>query len=869
MNSSNINTIKCKLLVIAISVMSLSCATTINNSPDNTSNTSPLKNKDNSSADSITKLLNQPQLSASASKNNLLKLNNTIGIEKPLTLEKIMSDPDWIGRAPESWYWGDDNQSVFYKQKREGNILRDLFVKNMSEKGNGKLVNLANLHQVSDQEARFNQNRTHKVYTFEGNIFLKNLLNQNVQQLTHTSAIEMSPQFLTNGDIAYRVANVFYSINLKNNQIKELANLQMTLENEQVSNSSDSRYLQNEQLNLIKYIKLQQTNNQLEKDQKREWRVNNKSITQSNFYFNKHLKVIHASLSPAGNKIIVSVASTEPMAKSSDVMPNYVTGSGNIAIEPVRSRVADNLQYQEFIYLLDITDGTKQHITYESLPGFNDDVLAKVKTENYALKGKSYKSKKSPRYIHIMEAINPIQWNKKGDQVALLLEAWDNKDRWLTTVDFQSKKFESQHRLHDNAWINWSFNEFGWLNTAANTSKSSDHKSSDRLYYLSEESGFSHLYVKPLNANAKQLTSGKFEVNDLTLSNNEETIFYRANQKHPGIYEIYQIELNTGNITRLTDLGGDNYFQLSPDNSKLLISHSTINMPPELYVEVVDNTPEATRLTHTVSEEFLNMPWSLPKVIAIPSTNQAAPIYSKVYFPKDFANKKSKNKAVMFSHGAGYLQNSHLGWSGYFREHMFHSLLVQKGYVVIDMDYRASAGYGRDWRTAIYRHMGKPEVEDMRNGVNWLVQHANVDANRVGTYGGSYGGFLTLMSMFTQPDLFQSGAALRLVSDWAYYNHGYTANILNTPADDPMAYERSSPIYFVEGLQKTLLINAPMIDDNVFFQDTVRLVQRLIELEKQNFETAIYPVEPHGFVQPSSWLDEYRRIFNLFETTLN
>jgi len=866
MNSSNINTIKCKLLVIAISVMSLSCATTLNNS-------STLQNKDNNSAGSITTLLNQPQLSVSASKHDQLKLNKRTGIEKPLTLEKIMSDPDWIGRAPESWYWGDNSQSIYYKQKRESNILRDLFVKNITEQGNGKLVNLANLHQVSDQEARFNQNRTHKVYTFEGNIFLKDLFNQKVQQLTHTSAIEMSPQFLTNGDIAYRVGNVFYSINLKNNQIKELANLQMTLENEQVSSSSDSHYLQNEQLNLIKYLKLQQTNAQLEKDQKREWRVNNSSITQSNFYFTKNLKVVHASLSPAGNKIIVTVASTEPMAKSSDVMPNYVTESGNIAIEPVRSRVADNRQYQEFIYLLDITDGTKQHITYESLPGFDEDVLAKVKTENYllnnALKGKSYKSKKSPRYIHIMQATNPIQWNKKGDQVALLLEAWDNKDRWLATVDFQSKKFESQHRLHDSAWINWSFNEFGWLNTTTNASKGSDYKSPDRLYYLSEESGFSHLYVKPLNANAKQLTFGKFEVNDLTLSNNEKTIFYRANQKHPGIYEIYQIELNTGNVTRLTDLGGDNYFQLSPDNSKLLISHSTINMPPELYVEVVDNTPEATRLTDTVSEEFLNMPWTPPKVIAIASSNQAAPIYSKVYLPKDFANKKSKNKAVMFSHGAGYLQNSHLGWSGYFREHMFHSLLVQKGYVVIDMDYRASAGYGRDWRTAIYRHMGKPEVEDMRDGVNWLVQHANVDVNKVGTYGGSYGGFLTLMSMFTQPDLFQSGAALRLVSDWAYYNHGYTANILNTPADDPIAYERSSPIYFAEGLQKTLLINAPMIDDNVFFQDTVRLVQRLIELEKQNFETAIYPVEPHGFVQPSSWLDEYRRIFKLFETTLN
>jgi len=445
-----------------------------------------------------------------------------------------------------------------------------------------------------------------------------------------------------------------------------------------------------------------------------------------------------------------------------------------------------------------------------------------------------------------------------------LFEAWDNKDRWLATVDFANKELVSQHRLHDDAWINWSFNEFGWLNRDDNGAD----KAQDKLYYLSEESGYSHLYVKPLEGKAKQLTSGKFELSDLTLSKDESTLFYRANQKHPGIYEIYQININSAEVTAMTDLGGNNFYQLSPDNSKLLISHSTTNMPPELYVEAVDNKPEAVRLTHTVSDAFLAMPWSVPNVVAIKSSNQVEPIYSKVYLPEGYDSANQKNKAVMFSHGAGYLQNSDLGWSGYFREYMFHSLLVQKGYVVIDMDYRASAGYGRDWRTAIYRHMGKPEVEDMRDGVNWLVDNANVDRQRIGTYGGSYGGFLTLMSLFTQPDLFQSGAALRLVSDWAYYNHGYTSNILNTPLDDAIAYERSSPIYFAEGLEKTLLINAPMIDDNVFFQDTVRLVQRLIELEKENFETAIYPVEPHGFVQPSSWLDEYRRIFKLFETTL-
>ena len=125
------------------------------------------------------------------------------------------------------------------------------------------------------------------------------------------------------------------------------------------------------------------------------------------------------------------------------------------------------------------------------------------------------------------------------------------------------------------------------------------------------------------------------------------------------------------------------------------------------------------------------------------------------------------------------------------------------------------------------------------------------------------------MALFNEPDLFACGAALRPVTDWAAYNHGYTSNILNIPELDPAAYERSSPIEFAEGLTKPLLIAHGMQDDNVFFQDSVRLAQRLIELEKENWELAVYPIEAHGFREPSSWLDEYRRIYKLIKDTLD
>jgi dipeptidyl aminopeptidase/acylaminoacyl peptidase len=188
--------------------------------------------------------------------------------------------------------------------------------------------------------------------------------------------------------------------------------------------------------------------------------------------------------------------------------------------------------------------------------------------------------------------------------------------------------------------------------------------------------------------------------------------------------------------------------------------------------------------------------------------------------------------------------------------------------VVLDIDYRGSAGYGRDWRTAIYRHMGGTDLDDHVDAARWLVKEHGVDAGRIGLYGGSYGGFITLMAMFTEPGVFAAGAALRPVTDWAHYNHPYTASILNLPQKDREAYTRSSPIYHASGLKGALLICHGMVDVNVLFQDTVRLVEKLIELRKENWEAAIYPVEDHGFVQPASWADEYKRILKLFETNL-
>ncbi len=356
--------------------------------------------------------------------------------------------------------------------------------------------------------------------------------------------------------------------------------------------------------------------------------------------------------------------------------------------------------------------------------------------------------------------------------------------------------------------------------------------------------------------------------------------FYTVtNEVHPGEQQFYRLPVNGGKAERITTMTGANNVTLSPDEKYIGILYSYSNKPWELYLQ--ENLPYLPDrqaagqsrkprgkteqiTTKAMSDEFRSYPWRDPELITF-KARDGAQVYARLYKPATPAPAKP---AVLFVHGAGYLQDAHKWWSYYFREFMFNNLLADNGYYVMDIDYRASAGYGRDWRTGIYRHMGGKDLDDNVDGVNYLIKTYGVDPKRIGLYGGSYGGFLTLMALFTTPGVFAAGAALRPVSDWANYNHGYTSAILNEPYNDSLAYRKSSPIYFAEGLKSYLLICHGMVDVNVHFQDAVKITQRLIELGKDNWEIAPYPMEDHGFVEPSSWMDEYKRIFKLFETEL-
>ena len=356
-------------------------------------------------------------------------------------------------------------------------------------------------------------------------------------------------------------------------------------------------------------------------------------------------------------------------------------------------------------------------------------------------------------------------------------------------------------------------------------------------------------------------------VTGVSFSADGRWFYVLSNAEAPYLYDVYRVPSGGGELHRITQFRGVEKFELEQSGKRLLVTHSASYIRSQLAVINADGKERARELTDTATAEYRSIAWNEPEVVEIPSTHFNGVIYAKVYRSPGAAASRA-HPAVIFIHGAGYMQNVHMHYPYYFREQMFNSWLAQQGYVVLDLDYRASAGYGREWRTAIYRQMGHPELEDLLDAKKWLAEQAAVDPKRVGLYGGSYGGFMTLMALFRAPGEFAAGAALRPVTDWMQYENDYTLAILNDPRVDPMAYARSSPMVFADGLRDPLLICHGVIDDNVLFEDSIRLYQRLIELHKDNFTISPYPLDRHAFTNADSWLDEYKRIYRLFETHL-
>ncbi|HJW46271.1 MAG TPA: S9 family peptidase [Lysobacter sp.] len=762
-----------------------------------------------------------------------------------LTLDKVMSDPDWIGAPVEQAWWAWDSQQVQYLIKRDGATIRDTYQQKL-DGGIAAKVDGAARSGLDAAQPVFDATRTRMAFVRNGDVFVRDLRSGGLTQATRSDVAESLPQWSHDGNLVFRVGNDWYQWR-SGTGVSQAAIVKAEKDPNAAPKADD---LRERQLRLIATLKNDKDKADAARAQDEQWRRADGTRAPAPTYLGADVAIVDSALSPDGRWLLVVTSAKDADAGQAGKMPKYVTESGYEEFEEVRTRVGRNAPVAHKLWLVDVANSKASELKFDTLPGIKDDPLAALRK---AAKQDPLKGARAVRIETDGDGSGPaIHWSDDGRNAAVLVRAIDNKDRWLASVDLAATKLVSRHRLTDPGWINWNFNDFGWTGDNA-------------LWFLSEQTGYSHLYLSDSGA-PRALTSGKWEVSAPQLSADGKSFYFVCNREWPGDYEVCAVDRNGGAVREVTALDGVEDFALSPDGSKVLARHSRSYTPAQISVVDVRGSG-AKQLTDTRKDEFKAREWIQPEYVQVPSQHGAGTIWGKYYGPKN-PEAGRKYPIVMFVHGAGYTQNVHERYPYYFREQMFHNLLVQNGYVVLDLDYRASEGYGRDWRTAIYQQMGHPELEDYLDGLDWLAANKQGDKDRAGIYGGSYGGFMTFMALFRAPGTFKAGAALRPVTDWSQYNHEYTANILNTPDLDPQAYLKSSPIEYADKLQDHLLIAHGMIDDNVFYRDSVMLAQRLIELHKDKWELAGYPLERHSFVHPDAWYDEYRRIYELFERTL-
>lgn len=770
----------------------------------------------------------------------------------PLTVEKIMRDPKWMGTAPSNFRWTADSKTLYFNWNPDNKPKEELYKISTAsskpikavDKEDEKLLSLTYI---------YNSDNSLGLVEKSGDIYLQHFKTNKETRLTNTMERESNPVFLTNGDIVYQLGDNLFQLNLKSAETKQLTNFvkgKKTGKADSKALTAQDKWLKAEQTELFDIIKKR---NSESNTGNRNGRGRFSGLTGDT----KSLKELYTEdkflngvvISPDGHFITFKLT-TPAQNNHNTIVPNYVTASGYTEDISGRTKVGENENIsQGFIY--DTQKDTVYAMQTSTITGIKDI------PDFYKFYPKELDTLKKKNADRPVNFFGPL-WNESGKSGIVIATSLDNKDRWILKLEATTGKFSLIDRQHDEAWIGgpgisgFYQGNAGWIDN-------------NRFYYQSEATGYSHLYVTNIGTgDKKQLTTGKWEVQTLKLSKDKSTFYFTANKEHPGITNLFKLGVNGGDPVQITKMKGLNDITISPDEKYVAINYSFLDKPGELYLQPNKVGAKALKITQSTSAEFNSYKWRQPDMVTF-KNRSGTDVYARVYKSD---NPNPNHPAVVFVHGAGYLQNVHFGWSTYFREYMFNNLLADNGYTVIDIDYTGSSGYGRDFRTGIYRHMGGKDLTDQVDGVKFLVEKYGVNPKHVGLYGGSYGGFITLMAMFNESEVFATGAALRSVTDWAHYNHGYTSNILNEPFNDPIAYKQSSPIYFADKLKGNLLMAHGMVDVNVHFQDIVRITQRFIELGKNNWELAVFPVEDHGFIEPSSWTDEYKRIFKLYENTL-
>jgi dipeptidyl aminopeptidase/acylaminoacyl peptidase len=756
----------------------------------------------------------------------LLFVTNSFVFSQALSVKQIMAEPSIAGMRAESEKLSPDGQKVIFSWNAEGKEPRNLYIWTGGEPN--ILVNAEQNYEQKEEkpESKLNYGllvRDDFVKSREKNLF----------------GVEFSPDskrilFLQNSDI--------YVLDLGTKDVKP----------RRITRTQGS-------------------------ENSARWLTNESILYSSN-----------------GNYFVLNLKETSIIQVTKEANPAAFIGIGNLAT----SKDGKLLAYV-------VSDTSKQRALF--VPNYLDEfttapTFRRGWSEQKIMVSPTDGSREKPFEINLPKAegvsfFRVVKWSADNRSLIVDRNDKDTKRRQLFYIIDVGSKAEQIILVTDETDEKW----IAPLSAIIEPNPNDD----SQILFTSEKDGFNHLYLATLeqrksepNPNGvirqenptdsgfsgkvdiQQLTSGKFEVDWAKWREKTNEIVFSSTEKSTAGRDFFTYNLDDGKKTNVpsSENGIKNEAQIANPNDStfILFKGSKWNKPTELFIQRVCNECNGLyfpiKITKTTPESFLDTKWNEPKFVDIP-TKDGKFIKSKVYLPSNFGENSAKRiyPMVIFVHGAGYLQNTINGWNNYYREFMFNQMLTQKGYVVLDIDFRGSAGYGRDWRTDVYDFLGDKDYEDHLDAIDYAVKNYAVNPKKIGVYGGSYGGFMAEMLAF-RTDKITCAAALRPVSDWKNYYASspvYTAQRLGFPDKNVEGYKRSSPITYAEKLDKPLLILHGLVDDNVHAQDSIQLIEKLIRLEKTNyFEAMLYPVENHGFTRPTSWKDEYERIFVFFEKYL-
>jgi dipeptidyl-peptidase 4 len=455
-----------------------------------------------------------------------------------------------------------------------------------------------------------------------------------------------------------------------------------------------------------------------------------------------------------------------------------------------------------------------------------------------------------------------VNWLPDGRTLSVQRESRNQRTLDLLFADIETGKTRTVLSESSNTWIELN-DDLSFL------------KHSREFIWASSRDGYTHLYLYDYDGHLiRQLTAGKWVVDDfrkravMGVDEKARTVYFTATEKSPTERHLYRTSLDTTDphqVHRITTDAGVHGIAMSPDARFYLDNFTSNGQPTQISLHAADGTLVSWLLENRLDAQHPDAPYladnSVPELGALTAADGQT-LYYQLFKPLHFDPSK-RYPAIVDVYGGPGVQRVLNTWHG----SSFTQILTRAGYVVFMLDNRGTAFRGTAFQAPIHRRMGDVEVADQVQGARWLGSQSYVDPTRMGVWGWSYGGYMTLNLMFKAPDVFRAGVSGAPVTDFALYDTHYTERYLDRPQDNAAGYAATSVLPYAKDLKGNLLVMHGMADDNVLFLNSTKLFRKLQDLNKP-FEVMVYPGAKHGLMRQNDGRHGYSMIKRFFDENL-